>query len=523
MTTAVAARTGTGALTVPAEGEFQYLPLSALEESPLNTRKRFDQAALEDLAQNIKKAGVVDPLTVRPIAGGKYEIASGHRRFRAAKIAGLTTVPARVRPMEDTLFLEVLTIANLQRSDLHPLEEARGFAALMKKGIGYDVKKIAERVGRSIEYVYARLKLLQLTPAVMELFEEDKITAGHAIELARLSHDDQERAIKFRAPGSYGEDGGLWRRPDGGDDLFGADAPALDGEPLTPHLEKKMAVVPVSVRELRAWIDGHVRFNRAEPDPTFFPETATAVKVATEKAEKVVAITTKHQLASDLKDPDEKTYVAGSWKRADGKTWRDPSKYSPRDEKSKTCDRSVLGVITIGDGRSDSFRVCVSKTCPVHFPQEARKKKSAATSGSSQKREAAERAERAREEAARAKQEREAKAYRDATPALLKAVADKIKSLSATTTGPLGKLLLKGVSTKGGNLVALGKSAEDLVRYLAFREMARLSGDNWWAREFLASCATLGIDTKKIIAAAAEPEKATAPAKTKKPAKKARK
>lgn len=174
---------------------FQMIPLALLRESPDNPRKRFDPAALEKLAENIREHGILNPLLVRP-AGDAFEIGAGHRRFRAGTMAGLEAAPCIVRAMDDVAFLELLVVENGQREDVHPIEEAEGYDALMKRG-GYDAAAIAAKVGRSLSYVYQRLKLLDLAPAIRKAFVEEKISAGHAILLARLQPEQQIEAFTW--------------------------------------------------------------------------------------------------------------------------------------------------------------------------------------------------------------------------------------------------------------------------------------------------------------------------------------
>lgn len=182
--------------------ETKLLLLSELHESPLNPRKHYDQKSLQELADNIAKVGILSPLLVRPakpsnrLAVDGYEIGAGHRRYRAARLAKLTEVPVIVRPMDDAAFLELLCIENLQREDLHPMDEAQGFRTLMEKA-GYDVDAVAAKVGKSKSYIYQRLKLADLIDPAKKAFLEEQITAGHAILIARLQPKDQADALKY--------------------------------------------------------------------------------------------------------------------------------------------------------------------------------------------------------------------------------------------------------------------------------------------------------------------------------------
>jgi ParB family chromosome partitioning protein len=178
------------AASAAVESPFRFIPLDAIEESKANPRKTFEPEALEELAVSIKAKGVLQPILVRP-QNGHFELVAGARRVRAAKKAGLKDIPAVVRELSDEQALEAMVIENLQRADIHPLEEAEGYQALLKFK-GCDVPGIAKKVGKSASYVYQRLKLAELSPSLKEAFTGGAITPGHAIELARLQREDQE-------------------------------------------------------------------------------------------------------------------------------------------------------------------------------------------------------------------------------------------------------------------------------------------------------------------------------------------
>lgn len=182
--------------------------LAEIHESSLNRRRHFDPKKLQELADSIRTDGVLSPVLVRPHPNGKggYELAAGHRRRRAALQAGLEEIPAIVRSMTDEQFLKTLVTENLQREDLHPLDEAEGYRDLLQLP-GYDVTAVAAAVAKSESYVYQRLKLLELVPSAQKAFLADKLTAGHAILMARLQPKDQELALKAIAEGSnYGNE-----------------------------------------------------------------------------------------------------------------------------------------------------------------------------------------------------------------------------------------------------------------------------------------------------------------------------
>jgi ParB family chromosome partitioning protein len=175
---------GAGAETYQGEapaGATQRVPIEFLRPSPLQPRRRFDEAELEALAQSLRERGVLQPLLVRPAGGGVpgYEIVAGERRWRAAQRAGLHEVPVVVRDFSDRETLEVALIENLQRADLSPLEEAKAYRRLMDE-FAHTQEALAEAVGRSRSHVANTLRLLGLPAEVHELIEDGKLTAGHA-------------------------------------------------------------------------------------------------------------------------------------------------------------------------------------------------------------------------------------------------------------------------------------------------------------------------------------------------------
>ena len=170
-----------------------YLPISMVESCSSQPRKSFDEASLAELAESIREHGIIQPLTVRKLATGYYQIIAGERRWRAARIAGLQEVPAIVIEADDRKAAELAMIENLQREDLNPMEEAAGFQALIGN-YHMTQEEAAQRVGKSRSAVTNALRLLGLTPAVRKLVEEGKLSAGHARALLPLSPTVQENA-----------------------------------------------------------------------------------------------------------------------------------------------------------------------------------------------------------------------------------------------------------------------------------------------------------------------------------------
>jgi ParB/RepB/Spo0J family partition protein len=157
-----------------------------IRRSPHNHRKTF--TGLDELAASIREKGLINPITVRPIAGiaDSFELVAGERRWRAAKIAKLEAIPAIVRELTDKDVLEVQLIENVQRADVHPVEEAEGYEELIEKH-GYDVDAIAAKIGKSRAYVYARLKLCSLAPGPRAAFLEGRLNASIALLIARIA------------------------------------------------------------------------------------------------------------------------------------------------------------------------------------------------------------------------------------------------------------------------------------------------------------------------------------------------
>lgn len=172
--------------SAPAGGEtLATLAVDALQAGRFQPRTRMDQDALADLAASIKAQGVMQPILARPIGAGRYEIVAGERRWRAARMAGLTTVPALVRELPDRHAIAIGLIENLQREDLNPLEEAAGLKRLVEE-FGMTHAEAAEAVGRSRTGITNALRLLELAPPVQELLREGKLDMGHARALLGL-------------------------------------------------------------------------------------------------------------------------------------------------------------------------------------------------------------------------------------------------------------------------------------------------------------------------------------------------
>ncbi|MGB6875871.1 MAG: ParB/RepB/Spo0J family partition protein [Candidatus Acidiferrales bacterium] len=354
--------------TTPVLVSVQEIPLSKISESKTNPRRQFDETKLAELADNIKQYGVLQAILVRPIGeADSFEVVAGTRRYRASKLAGRETIPATVRELTDTQCLELQLIENLQRSDVHELDEAQGYAALMQlQPENYTVETIATKVGRSEAYVYARLRLLHLIPEARQAFYEAKLTVAHAFEMARLQPNDQQRALQ---------------------ECFAQHRSAA-------AILKDKKAEAVTVRELRQWIEREIHLDltnapfdpqdetllpsagacarcpkRTGSNPLLFPEVrqksiCTDRECYRAKVEVLVQIRVKA-----LEEKGEKPLrvsQAPSWQTngherhvlVEGQFLRAKSKGE--------CPHTKPAVLIDGKGAGTVFHICRDEKCPVH-------------------------------------------------------------------------------------------------------------------------------------------------------------
>jgi ParB family transcriptional regulator, chromosome partitioning protein len=223
--------------TASAPSSIRDIALDRIRESKTNPRRNFDEPKLAELADNIRLHGVLQPILVRRApegTGEAYELVAGARRFRASLLAGKDTIPAMVRELTDSECREIQLIENLQRADIHELDEGIGYRSLMElKPDSYTVETIAVRVAKSPSYVKGRISLTDLTPDAQTAFYEGKLTVAHALELARLQPADQDRALKECFP---------------------------DHRSTTSILRDRKAEA-VTVRQLRDWIEREIQLD----------------------------------------------------------------------------------------------------------------------------------------------------------------------------------------------------------------------------------------------------------------------
>lgn len=506
--------------TVPS---FPRVPMAQIVPSKTNPRKHFDPAFLAELAGSMKKHGFFGAILARPHPSkpGAFEIVAGEQRYRAAREAGLAGIPVDVRAMTDDEALEIQVVENLTRRDLSAMEEADGYNVLLTKK--YTHERIAERVGRSVDYVRDRCRLLRLIKPAAEFLHARLIEVGHALELAKLSPEHQARAIRF-------EGGGLWERQR---------SLQTTSEERAAHSQKGsnrahdllLTVVdrefkPVTVKELRGWIAYHCRLDVKQPENRFlFPTIAAAVEPVTSVLEsigagpkprkKVIQITWDFMSSDDIrKEKGERIFTNRSWTRADGRFG------------SKTCAQSVMGAVVAGTrDYGQAFDVCIAKkTCQVHYKREiaetAKREAGVARSGKTgrDRFELEEKRRKAEEE----KQKLDAARFAKARPALLNRLADRILAMPTKADGLLAKIVAGEIIRRSSRVSELsgyvprGRTSEDLLRHLAFLLVGTSAFYYNAGPEFARLAKPFGVPVDKIVEAANASDKAQAPASTKK-------
>lgn len=187
---------GDAALQTQPEGSLT-LPISQIQPGLNQPRKRFEPEALAELTESVRTHGVIQPITVRRLGSGYYQIIAGERRWRAAREAGLSEVPAMVIEADDRTVMELGLIENLQREDLNPLEEARGYETLLKE-YGLTQESVAQRMGKSRPAIANSLRLLALPESILSMLESGTLSAGHARALLTLPTEALQLALAKR-------------------------------------------------------------------------------------------------------------------------------------------------------------------------------------------------------------------------------------------------------------------------------------------------------------------------------------
>jgi ParB family chromosome partitioning protein len=359
--------------------EYRDVSLSLLSESKTNPRRIFEEAALKELSESIRTQGVLSPLLVRPLTENGFEIVAGARRYRAAQIAEAETVPVRIVNMNDAQALEAQLVENLIRADVHPMEEAQGFKALLDlEDPTYSIEQIAAKTGKQPAFVAARLKLIDLVPAAVEAFYRDEIGVGHALLLAKLPADQQEQALSA----CFRED-------------WGASS------------DRKAKRILLPVRSLQFWIEQNVLLFLK--DAPFEKRDAHLVAIAGSCVDCTKRTGHNKLLFSDFGKQDACTdpscyqakvsaHVAKQiavkpqlvqistayGKQQEGSKVLPRNQYTAiRDEKPKTkeeakrpefkvCKFTTDAIVAEGSDVGTVHKVCTNPTCTVHHPKQER-------------------------------------------------------------------------------------------------------------------------------------------------------
>jgi len=434
---------------------------------------RLDPESIKQLAETMK-AGVINPIRVREnfAKAGRFEVVAGRRRIAAARLLGWKTIPATIVDLSDfDAAIERLN-ENLQREDLHPLDQAEEFRAAMKLS-KVTLEQLAMLAGKPVEFVRDRLRFSELIDAASKHFREGHISIGQAVILSKLKPADQKAALEPGRGGVFHEN-------------YEIDLPLGD--------DVKSTELPRTVAETKAWVDENVRLDPKDKElPQLFPATAANLIAAEEKKVPVVQIVLEQSYNYPKPKKGETPILEPKdWRRADGSA------------KSKICDRSAIAVVVLGSGRGESFRVCVDHDCKVHWAAEkraarAKKKNKSKTSTRSDPSPAQKRWEQqqAAEQALKAR-------WTKARPQVLEAVAKAITKAPAGPKGAIGQLLIKGaIGYQNGaekNRLSPGSNAESLVRYLGWlRAAACITPDYASPSEKAAICKSLGLDPKKLL------------------------
>src|ERR1700744_1925367 len=356
--------------------EHRDLPLSMLFESPSNPRRNFDENFLKGMAASMRVQGVLQRLLARP-KERRFEIVFGAQRFRAAQLAELPTIPVDIREMSDAEVLEAQLVENLQRRDVHPMEEAQGFKGLLDlEEPKYTVEQIAAKMGKSPAYVTTRLKLTDLAPKVVDAFYAEEVGVGHALLLAKLPQEQQEQALTACYKEIYN-----------------------DGTKPTRIL--------LPVRNLQFWIDTNILlllkdapFNKRDaqlvpaagscgdcPKRTGHNEllfgddlgrqgdqctdpTCYQVKMEAHVAKSIAAKPELVQISTAYGQQKDGSAILPRNKYTVIRDDRPKSKDEAKRPEFKECKFTAEAIITEGTDVGTVHKVCTNASCPIHHPKQ---------------------------------------------------------------------------------------------------------------------------------------------------------
>jgi ParB family chromosome partitioning protein len=352
--------------------EYRNLPITQLVESATNPRRRFNEVYLQELATSLQTQGILAPLLVRELEANQYEVVAGARRLRAAKLAALESVPVRIVPLSDAQAIEAQCVENLQREDMHPLEEALGFRALLDlHDSAYIPATIAARAGKSEAYVLGRLKLGDLIPAIAEAFLADQIGVGHALLIAKLPQAQQQAAFAAAFRTQWTSEG------------------------------NQQLLIPV--RELAAWIESNILMELAaapfsKQDEALLPEAGACASCPKRTGFNTLLFADVRKdscidpacfqakldahVRQTLEAKPKLVQISSAWSSREGaplgrnryveleikrdKANGSAAKLPPT---QKPCEKMSEAMVMDGGKRGQILKVCSDPTCRVHHPE----------------------------------------------------------------------------------------------------------------------------------------------------------
>jgi ParB family chromosome partitioning protein len=355
--------------------EYRNVSLSLLSESKTNPRRIFEDAALKELAESIRTQGVLSPLLVRPVDERGFEIVAGARRYRAAQMAEQDTVPVRIVHLTDAEALEAQLVENLMRRDVHPMEEASGFRALLNLDEPkYSIEQIAARTGKSPAYCAARLKLTELVPAVVDAFYRDEIGVGHALLLAKLQPDQQEQALAacFKEDWSAGGQKAKRILLPVRSLQFWIETNILLILKLAPFDKRDAQLVPVA----GSCVDcpmrtGHNKLLFSELgklDACTSPSCYQA-KVDAHVAKQIAAKPQLVQISTAYGVQKEGSPVLPRNSYTEIRADKPSNKEAAKRPEFKVCKFTTEAIVTEGTDKGETRKVCSNPACTVHHPK----------------------------------------------------------------------------------------------------------------------------------------------------------
>jgi ParB family chromosome partitioning protein len=355
--------------TITVISEYRNLPLVQLQESPTNPRRRFDERAMEELAASVRSQGVLQPLLVRVLDDDKYEIVIGARRFRAAQRAEKADVPVRVRELTDAQCVEIQLVENIQREGVHPLEEAFAFHALLHTdGLNYDINTLAVKAGKSPAFVAQRLKLVDLIPSIADAFLADQIGVGHALEIAKLPQEQQQKAFDaaFRTVWGNGResrvvvplrDFNAWIEQN---ILLSLDSVPFDKSDATLVPEAGSCAECPKRTGFNTLLFGEAFHDACSDGACYQNKLGKYVERQIAAKPKLVQITTNRVTQGDGAVLSRSRYVALQLT----KTAKAKQPLSPN---QKPCKHMAESIVVDGAERGHTVKVCAEPSCTVHF------------------------------------------------------------------------------------------------------------------------------------------------------------